>query len=167
MGVAERLSDLGGWAAAICIPAITLLILGEIGVRAATGRSIFISEEFCGYLMANFVMLGLAHTLRAGGHIRVNLLLNRLGRRPRALLELVACLMGLGVFGGAAYYLGLLVADSFAAGEVSMNVTKTRLFIPQAGLLLGGALMALQMAAQAARQAAVLVQGRPGPGEGS
>jgi TRAP-type mannitol/chloroaromatic compound transport system permease small subunit len=167
IGIVERLSTLGGVFSSACVIAITVLILGETLARAAVGRSIFIAEEYSAYLMANFVMLGLAYTLKMRGHIRVNLLLSRLAGRPRAVLEAAACGVGFLIFAMATYFLGLLVADSFSTGEESMNVTKTKVYLPQIGLLLGSFLMTLQMAAEAARQVIFLVERQPGPGEGT
>jgi len=46
------------------------------------------------------------------------------------------------------YQLWLLVVDSFVTGTESMNVTKTKIFIPQCGLLLGAVMMTLQFALQ-------------------
>ena len=147
----DRLTRLGGWASALCILLMTALILVETTVRVAAERSIFVAEEYSAYLMANFVMLGLAHTLKERGHIRVNLLLSRLSGTPARWLRLLACGLGVLVFGLMTWELGVLCLDSLTSGAQSMNVTKTPIYLPQAGLALGAGLMTLQMAAQALR----------------
>ncbi|MGD8563333.1 MAG: TRAP transporter small permease subunit, partial [Desulfarculaceae bacterium] len=89
---------IGGYLAAMCILLMTLLILVETSIRMAAGSSIFIAEEYSAYLMANFVMLGLAFTLREGGHIKVSLLLSKLGLKAKGSFRLAACLLGIMVF---------------------------------------------------------------------
>ena len=142
---------LGGYLSAVCILLMTTLILLETAVRLAAGSSIFIAEEYSAYLMANFVMLGLAFTLRQGGHIKVTLLYSRCGPATRHVLRLAACLLGVFAFGTMAWEMFLLAADNYEFGQESMNITKTPIFIPQIGLILGSCLMVLQFAAEAMR----------------
>src|SRR5262245_23370282 len=77
----DRLSRLDGWLGAICLASLTALMLAEVFVRAASNftslvpASIPIAWEWSSYLMAATFTFGAAMTLRAGGHIRVSLLL--------------------------------------------------------------------------------------------
>lgn len=154
--IIDRISRWGGYFSAVCILLMTLLILVETVVRMVAGSSIFIAEEYSAYLMANFVMLGLAYTLRENGHIKVNLLLSRLRQRAKGAFRLAACLLGLAVFVLLTYQLFLLAVDNFQSGRQSMNITKTPIYIPQAGLVIGSALMALQLLAEGLREGLAL-----------
>ena len=141
---------------AACILLMTALILLETAVRVTMGSSIFIAEEYSAYLMANFVMLGMAFTLKQGGHIKVTLLYSRFGERPRHLLRFLACLLGAFMFGLLTWQLFLLAADNWETKQQSMNITKTLIFIPQSGLVAGGLLMTLQFGVEAFREAQAL-----------
>lgn len=155
---------LGGYLAAICILLMTLLILVETFIRMAAGSSIFIAEEYSAYLMANFVMLGLAFTLREGGHIKVSLLLSKLGLKAKGSFRLAACLLGIMVFSFLTYELFQLAYENCQYGQQSMNITKTLIFIPQIGLVTGSLLMVLQFLAEALREAMALAGREPSPG---
>ena len=134
----------GGIGASGCILLIFALILVEIFVRALTGSSTFITEEYSGYLLSWFAFLGMAYTLKSDGHIRVNILLSKLGTTKKTLLEVFACLVGCAGFLFLTVYLAALFYDSLAMGVKSMHVSQTPLFIPQCIPVLGSAIMVLQ-----------------------
>jgi TRAP-type transport system small permease protein len=142
-----RMSEWGGIGSSACILLIITLILVEILVRSVSGRSIFIAEEFSGYLLCWFAFMGMAYTLKTDGHIRVNLLLSRFSARKKTLLEIFSGLVGLGAFLFLTVYLALLFYDSLVTGVRSMHVSETPLFIPQIMPVLGSALMVLQFVA--------------------
>src|SRR5215467_7048284 len=95
----ERLGRLDGWIGAACLITLTLLMLAEIAVRAlsnffsAVPADIPIAWEYSSYLMAACFTFGAAMTLRAGGHIRVTLILGRLNRVARRWFEASASLI--------------------------------------------------------------------------
>jgi TRAP-type C4-dicarboxylate transport system permease small subunit len=142
-----RMSDWGGIGSSACILLIITLILVEILVRSVSGRSIFIAEEFSGYLLCWFAFMGMSYTLKADGHIRVNLLISRVSARKKALLEILSGLVGLGAFLFLTAYLALLFYNSLVTGVRSMHVSEMPLFIPQIIPVLGSALMVLQFVA--------------------
>jgi TRAP-type C4-dicarboxylate transport system permease small subunit len=127
--------------------AIIVLILAEILVRTFAGRSTFITEEYAGYLLCWFAFLGMAYTLRADGHIRVNIILSRLGAKRRALFEVFGALVGMAAFGYLTVFLFMLFYDSAVTGVKSMHFSETPLFIPQLVAVLGSALMVLEFVA--------------------
>ena len=95
----ERLGRLDGWIGAACLVTLTLLMLAEITVRALSNfiswvpADIPVAWEYSSYLMAACFTFGAAMTLRAGGHIRVTLVLGRLAPPARRLLEIAASLV--------------------------------------------------------------------------
>ena len=147
----DKVSKAGGLLAAACIVLLVSLILVETLLRLLLDRSLFIAEEFSAYLMANFVMLGLAYTLGEGGHIRVNLLLSRMKGTSLQIFELAAFMAGCGIFVMLTWELWLLLFDNFITDQRSMNVTRVPIYLPQIGMVVGSALMTLQMAASAVK----------------
>src|SRR4051812_9785792 len=95
----ERLGRLDGWIGAACLVTLTLLMLAEITLRALSNfipwvpADIPVAWEYSSYLMAACFTFGAAMTLRAGGHIRVTLVLGRLQPPARRLLEVAASLV--------------------------------------------------------------------------
>jgi TRAP-type C4-dicarboxylate transport system permease small subunit len=92
----DGLSRLDGWLGAACLVALTLLMLANITVRALSNvipwlpADIPVAWEYSSYLMAATFTFGAAMTLRAGGHIRVSLVLAHLSPGPRRLVEIGA-----------------------------------------------------------------------------
>src|SRR5690606_33165888 len=83
----NRIYAAGAVLAALCMVAIALLTLAQI-VGRIIGVLIVDAGELAGFAMAGSIFFALAHTLRTGGHIRVNLLLLRLGGKVRRSFEI-------------------------------------------------------------------------------
>src|SRR5262245_46471949 len=97
----DRLSRLDGWLGALCLASLTSLMLAEVFVRAASRftsavpASIPVAWEWSSYLMAATFTFGAAMTLRAGGHIRVSLLLSNAPPAVRRLLDVSSAAVAL------------------------------------------------------------------------
>jgi TRAP-type C4-dicarboxylate transport system permease small subunit len=98
---------------------------------------------YSGYAMAASSFFALAYTFRAGGHIRVALLRNRLGPAGRFVIELW-CLGLATLFSGfLAFYLVRMTWISWMLGEKSEGGAATPLWIPQTAVAIGATVMAL------------------------
>jgi Tripartite ATP-independent periplasmic transporters, DctQ component len=78
----DRLYDLCGGLAALFLIVLLLIIVAQMAARWS-GQQFPGSTDYAGYCMAAASFLALAHTLNRGAHIRVALLLTRLGRWRR------------------------------------------------------------------------------------
>lgn len=134
----QKLYDLCGAIAGGLILCICLLISAQILLNAF-GRfspgtlpsTIPSYADFSGYMLAGATFLALAHTLRAGGHIRVNLVTGRLPERGQVVIEgFVLLLAGL-LIGYATWFMGGLVLESLHYGDVSTGIIPIPLWIPQ------------------------------------
>jgi TRAP-type C4-dicarboxylate transport system permease small subunit len=149
----DRLGRLDGWIGAACLAALTCFLLAEVGVRALSGifpwvpGTIPVAWEYSSYLMAACFTFGAAMTLRAGGHIRVTLVLGRLGPGGRRILEFWAALVATCFTGFLAYAMVRFAWASFGRGATSM-ASNTLLWIPQAIIAFGIVLLALQFLAR-------------------
>lgn len=149
----ERLGRLDGWLGALCLSLMTLLILAEVTVRALSRVLPFIpghipvAWEYGSYLMAASFTFGAAMTLRAGGHIRVNLLLAKIGPALTRVLEVVAAAIGFAFTGFLAFAMFRFALASLERGTTAIS-SNTPLWIPQLLLCFGIALLALQFLAR-------------------
>src|SRR3954453_23086699 len=123
----EKLARLDGWIGAACLVTLTLLMLAEITVRALSNfiswvpADIPVAWEYSSYLMAACFTFGAAMTLRAGGHIRVTLVLARLSPQSRRWLETVLAAIGTGLCGFLAWSMSYFTWRSFDSGQTSIS----------------------------------------------
>lgn len=141
----DRLYGACGLLACFSLMAIALIILAQI-VGRLSGVLIPSADEFAGYAMGASTFLGLAHTLRVNGHIRVTMLLARLA--PAAARRAEIGLLALGV-ATLAYFTGYTIDmawTSYDFGDVSAGLVAVPLWAPQLGMALGLLLMGVALA---------------------
>lgn len=142
--------------------AILLIILAQIGARALAIKFPG-GTDYAGYCMAAASFLALAHTFRRGGHIRVELLLQRLAAPARRRAELAVLAVGSALAWYFAWYAIRGVRFSWLLEDVSQGQDATPLWIPQSAMALGVTLLALAMTDQLVH---VLRGGDPRLGDG-
>jgi TRAP-type C4-dicarboxylate transport system permease small subunit len=128
-------------------------MLAEITVRALSNffpwvpADIPVAWEYSSYLMAACFTFGAAMTLRAGGHIRVTLVLGRLAPPARRLMEIAASLVATLFVGFLAISMARFAWSAFERGQTSIS-SDTLLWIPEAVVAFGMVLLALQFLAR-------------------
>src|SRR3954449_5460420 len=149
----EKLGRLDGWIGAACLVSLTLLMLAEITVRALSNviewvpADIPVAWEYSSYLMAACFTFGAAMTLRAGGHIRVTLVLARVSPQTRRVMETVLAALGTFFCGFLAWAMAYFTWRSFDAGQTSVS-SGTLVWIPQAFVTFGIVLLTVQFFAR-------------------
>lgn len=103
-------------------------------------------DAYAGYAIAAALFLALPQTLRRQEHIRVTLLLEKLGPRGRAVLEWWSLAAGLALAVYMAVYALRLVWLSHQMHDVSSSADATPLWIPQIAMALGCIGFALSLA---------------------
>ena len=88
-----------------------------------------------------------AMTLRAGGHIRVTLVLGRLQPPARRIMEIAASLVATLFVGFLAIAMARFAWTAFTSGQTSIS-SGTMLWIPEAVIAFGMVLLALQFLAR-------------------
>ncbi|MRX50216.1 TRAP transporter small permease subunit [Paracoccus sp. S-4012] len=126
---------------ALCMVAMFVIILAQMIARWS---SVMMpgATEYAGYLMAAGSFLAFAHTLNRGAHIRVGLLLVALGRHRRW-AELLCLVIGATASAYVAWFAGRLVYWSGRLGDVSQGQDATPLWIVQAPIAIGAAILAI------------------------
>ena len=72
-----------------------LLTSGDVVGRALWSRPIPGTVELSSYLLAVFILLGIAYTYQVKGHVRVSMLVSRLPRKAGIVLDIFTTLLSL------------------------------------------------------------------------
>jgi len=137
----DRLYDASGAIAALFLIAILIIICLQMGARW-TGQQFPGSTDYAGYCMAAASFFALAHAFNRGAHIRVSLLLSKLGRYRRAgelwclgIAAVLACFF--------AIYAVKAVQVSIKLNDISQGQDATPIWIPQLAMAFGTCLFAI------------------------
>ncbi|MEL7172133.1 MAG: TRAP transporter small permease [Pseudomonadota bacterium] len=152
----DRLYDASGVAAAAFLALIALTVLVQVGfniidslstliIGEAVGLVLPSYAEFTGYFLASSSFLAAAHTLRRGAHIRVGLILQRLGPKARQVAEVWATGVGAILAIYFTWWMWLLVEESLRFNDVSPGLIPVPIWIPQAGMALGLTIFAIAL----------------------
>jgi len=162
INIIDSLSGIGGWLAG-CLMAISLLLaLAEIATRTFFGGTLYIADEYAGYLMAAVTLSGLAYTLRERGHIRMMFLVHALKGNTHTIYNMICLAVGFLFCIGLICFTAEFFWDSVVNKSQSMQLSETYLAIPQAFLPLGSFLLALQFLAEFLKGLALLRQNTEG-----
>lgn len=162
-----------GGLAAFFILAITGLVFAQVGLNLAdkisaaiAGRGVGLTipsyADFTGFFLAASTFLGLAYTLREGGHIRVTLITGHLPDRARRGAEIAVTATALAMTAFATWYMVQLVLESHEFGDKSSGMVSVPLWIPQIPVALGLAILAIALL----DELVALLRGRPPSWEG-
>ena len=149
----DQLSRLDGWLGAACLTTLTSLMIAEVVLRALSNviswvpADIPVAWEYSSYLMAATFTFGAAMTLRAGGHIRVTLVLAHVSPMVRRRIEVVLAVLGTLFCGFLAWSMAYFTWRSFESEQTSVS-SGTLLWIPQALVSFGVLLLAIQFVAR-------------------
>ena len=139
----DRLYNLAGAFAACFLIAILVIICLQMAARWI-GLQFPGSTDYAGYCMAAASFFALAHTFNNGAHIRVSLLLSKLGRWRRlgelwclGIAAVLACFF--------AVYAIKSVQVSIKLHDISQGQDAMPLWIPQLAMALGTVLFAICM----------------------
>jgi TRAP-type C4-dicarboxylate transport system permease small subunit len=127
-----------------CLVLMTLLITAQIFARFL-GAVIPSSEDFAGWLLSATIFFGLAYTFNEGGHIRVTMLLVRLGESKRRYLEFFNLFAGLLISGFLALYTAHTVYESYDFGDVTDTYLVVPLWMVQMPMAIGSLFLFVAM----------------------
>jgi TRAP-type C4-dicarboxylate transport system permease small subunit len=114
-----------------------LLTAGDVIGRAVWARPIPGAVELSSYMLAVFILLGIAYTQQVKGHVRVTMIVSRLPERAGLLLDVMTTLLSL-------FILSILAWQGWVVGIEERTVSDMlrvpqlpfRLLVSVAGLLL-------------------------------
>ncbi len=141
----DACSKLGAYLSAFSMIVIVTLIVVEIICRSLFGVSTMVSDEFSGYLMVTTVMAGLGYTLETNSHIRITILLVKLGPRLRSFMDLFATCFAIVLTLFICYHAALMVYDSYSYDMRADSISETLIYLPQLVVPLGLVGLILQL----------------------
>ena len=136
----DTLYRLAGALAAVGMIATLVMVASGIFARPF-GIYLPGTDDYAGYAMAACGFLALAYTFKHGEHIRVSLVIERLGPRLRRLTEWFAHAAGLVVAAALAWYAVELAWQSHEFDEISQGIDATPLWIPQLAMAIGAVIL--------------------------
>ncbi|MEM9047943.1 MAG: TRAP transporter small permease [Pseudomonadota bacterium] len=150
-----RLLDLvcafGAAIAALACLSLAVMLIVEVITTSFMAYSQPWAVEYSSYLLAPVLFAGAGWTLGRGGHIRVAVLTQFLPVRGRWLADLLASVFGFGVSLFVALALVEYTARSYEVGSQSTYPTRTPIWMPQAVLTFGWAVLVLGLTARILR----------------
>jgi TRAP-type C4-dicarboxylate transport system permease small subunit len=132
----DRLYDAAGYLAAFFLVATLLWVVVGIAGRFL-GFYVRGNDAYAGYAMAACGFLALAHTLKKGEHIRVELLLQKASPRVRRALQLWSYGAAALLAALFAFYSVKLAWQSYTFNDISTANDATPLWIPQIAMAAG------------------------------
>jgi TRAP-type C4-dicarboxylate transport system permease small subunit len=152
----ERLYTLSGGIAAAFICAIAAIVLAQVLANLIDSIATVLLGQpfglvvpsyanFAGFFLTGATFFALAYTLKHGAHIRVTLVIQLLPPRLRHAVEVWCILVGLAIAGFFTWYTVGLVAESMRFNDMSTGMVAIPLWIPQATLVLGGAVLTIAL----------------------
>lgn len=144
-GLVDRLSLGTGVLAAVFLVGIAALILLQVGGRIL-GFMLPGADDLVAWFTAAASFLALAHTFRAGAHIRVELARSSAPAALRPWLEGISLLLTLLLVGSLAYHACEMAWESYLYDDLAQGQLPVPLWIPQLGLAVGTVVMTLALA---------------------
>ena len=124
------------------------LLLAVYTALDVVGRRYFglfsgVTDEVSGYILALGGSWAFAYALKAGGHVRVDILLAAISGRVRNALDVGAMII-MAIFAGTvSVFVWKLVASSYTVGATGHSIIQTPQWVPQALMALGYSVLAL------------------------
>ena len=143
--VVDALYAFGAATGGLCLIAIVVLVISQAIFRWMAAP-LAGAPELAGYAMANSFFLPLAYAFRNAAHIRVSLLIDRLGGMRRQRAEMICLAVGFGLASLLAVFMCRMAQVSYQIGEISQGADATPLWIPQSGMAFGTVLFAIALA---------------------
>ncbi len=112
----DFITDLNAALAAILLILMTLMICYSVVMRYYFNMPAGWSNEVTEYILLYITFLGATWLLKRDGHVRVDLLLNNMGKTARSLLNIWTTLLAIGICALIIYHGTLSTIDHFHRG---------------------------------------------------
>lgn len=152
----DSIASIGGGLAAVMLCIGLAMTFIEIILRGAFSTTLYITEEYSGYLMCGLTFCALGYTLREKGHIRMTFLHKIVTGKSRRHLDLVCYAAGFIFCAAITSFTGEFFWDSVVTRSQSMQISETYLAIPQFFMPFGALIMTFQFLSEFLKTVLVL-----------
>ena len=149
--VGRQLGKALGWAvnssafgAASIVVILMAMVVADIFGRKVLNKPVPMSYEVGAFMLVFIVFLGLAYSQRQKAHIRVEILTLRMPPKIRAVMDLVAYTLGIGIYGLIFYETFKWSYHSFEIGEYVAGLVNIPKWPSQFAVVFGSLLISLQ-----------------------
>ena len=132
----DRLYAFSGALAVLAVFLIAAFTMAQVLGRMAN-TIVPSAGDWAAYSLAASSFLGLAYTLRKGEHIRVQLVLDRLGYKMRRRVEVVSLLIANLLIGYFTYHTFLKLYQTYIFGEYTLGLVPIPKWIPMSFMAFG------------------------------
>jgi C4-dicarboxylate transporter, DctQ subunit len=144
--VVERCNYALGMASGLGILAMGLILTYEVLVRYLFSAPTIWVQETSIYLYMWTMLAAASYTLQKRKHVHVDLLVDRLPARPKAVLEALTSAVGTLFCGIVSVQAYQMIEATVRFGKVSATPLRVPMWIPQSALLMGFVLLTFQFA---------------------
>jgi TRAP-type C4-dicarboxylate transport system permease small subunit len=145
----KRLADLVEWWSALLLALMVAIVSLGVFFRYALGSSLVWYDEFASYLLVWLTFYGSVAALFHGRHVRLDVLLDRLGPRARRAMELFSETFVFG-FQVVLFYYGAILTQKLG-DETSVSLDWVRMTWVYSVLPITGGMMVVVSGAQLVR----------------
>lgn len=139
-GTNNLLALLGG----VLVAFVMLIVCAEVVMRYFVGRSIIWVFEVTEYSLLFMTFLAAAWLLKKEGHVSIDLLLNRLSPKPRAMVNIITSIIGAIVCLVVAWYGSVVTVELLQQGEHQATIVEPPSFILYVVIPVGSFLLFVQ-----------------------
>jgi TRAP-type C4-dicarboxylate transport system permease small subunit len=132
----DLLFKLSGGVAVAFLMMIAVLTVSQVVARVF-GQMIPSADDFAGFCMAGAVFIGLAHTLRAGGHVRVLVVLTHMTGGARRVAEMACSSCAAAIVALLTFYTADMIITTRQLGEYTLGLIPVPKWIPMLLMLIG------------------------------
>lgn len=137
---------IGGFVGMVAMYLMVAVVTVEVLSRFLLNKSTLIADEMAGYLLVVMSYTALAYTLQQGGHIRVEIVTQRLPLKIQQVIERCTLVLSLAASVILTRWAWYSVVDSYEMGAVSVTVLRTPQYIPQLFIAVGISVLVIQLA---------------------
>jgi C4-dicarboxylate transporter DctQ subunit len=144
--VIERCNVSLGVVSGLGVLAMGVILTYEVVTRYFFNSPTIWVQETSTYLYMWTMLAAASYTLQARKHVHVDLVIDRLPTRPKALLEMMTGAVGVVFSAIVSVQAYEMIAATLRFGKVSATPLRVPLWIPQSALLMGFVLLTFQFA---------------------
>jgi TRAP-type C4-dicarboxylate transport system permease small subunit len=148
----ENFSRVLNMAAGVCLFILMMIVAVDVLLRYIFNAPLMWAYEAGSLLMVPIVFLALAWTQAQGGHVRVGLLVDRMGPRVRSFGYFFTSLVALPFFMALTWQTWLRAWKAWEVGQASMGLYPIPFFPFMVTIPLGGLAISLQLVVGMLRQ---------------